>query len=217
MKQKQSTITGILFIICTVSGIASVTIIGTPKQNSDLIALFQNEVHFIIGALLLLIMGFACTSIALSIYPVIKEQAPVLAIASVIFRSIEGALFVIASVLYLSMLSLFQSGALTEMSGEVLLDVKYWISSYGAAIAFCLGAVMYYLAFLKTNLVSRWLVLWGLIAALLHLVAIVFVVFGYNPFSPFLLVLNLPIALQEMVFAIWLLVKGYQKSEISNI
>ena len=50
---------------------------------------------------------------------------------------------------------------------------------------------------------------WGLVGAALYLAAGVMVLYGLEPFSTTQNVLNLPLAVQEMAFAVWLIVKGF--------
>jgi len=83
------------------------------------------------------------------------------------------------------------------------------------AIAFSIGALMYYYIFYQTRLIPRWLSGWGLIGAALCMVAGLLVMLGLIiPVSTIHIVLNLPIAVQEMVFAVWLIVKGFSSSAI---
>jgi hypothetical protein len=58
---------------------------------------------------------------------------------------------------------------------------------------------------------------WGLIGAALCMVAGLSVMLGLIiPVSTIHIVLNLPIAVQEMVFAVWLIVKGFNPSVIAS-
>jgi hypothetical protein len=72
---------------------------------------------------------------------------------------------------------------------------------------------MYYYVLYRTRLVPRWLSGWGLAGAALGLVAAVYCAyiqdFGLSTVNT---VLNIPIALQEMVLAVWLLAKGFTPS-----
>ncbi len=213
MGKRRFIIIGFLFIVCTASGVGSVSILGNPHQTRDVITLCQNEMAFITGILLVLLMAFSAIGISVCIYPLIKEQCPTLALAAVTFRTVEGVFGALGSCCYLALLFLYRADGLTESIGNFILTFKYLLTTYGMAMAFALGAIMYYTAFLKTKIVLRWLAIWGVVGATLHLFAVILVTFGYAPFSPPLLILNLPIALQEMVFAIWLILYGLNKNE----
>jgi uncharacterized membrane protein len=77
------------------------------------------------------------------------------------------------------------------------------------AFVFCLGALMFYHVLYRSGLVPRWLSGWGLLGILLYLAAALLVLFGQiNPDST-QVVLELPLAVQEMVLAVWPIVKGF--------
>ena len=67
-----------------------------------------------------------------------------------------------------------------------------------------LGAVMIYYLFYRSKLIPRWLSGWGLVGAVLYLAAPLFAMFGFA-----LELLEMPLAIQEMVLAIWLIVRGF--------
>jgi hypothetical protein len=69
---------------------------------------------------------------------------------------------------------------------------------------------MYYWVFYRSRLVPRWLSAWGLVAIPLVMVSMLLVMLGLvETFSPPQLVLALPILVQEMVMAVWLITKGF--------
>jgi hypothetical protein len=77
-------------------------------------------------------------------------------------------------------------------------------------LAFCTGATLYYLVFYRSQLIPRWLSAWGLAGTALGLVSGLLVLFqSIAVLSSTQVVLNLPIAVQEMVLAVWLIVKGF--------
>jgi hypothetical protein len=85
-------------------------------------------------------------------------------------------------------------------------------------LAFGLGALMYYYIFFQTKLVPRWLSGWGLIGIILIIVTSMLVMFRViGPMSTTQVVLAVPIAVQEMVLAVWLIVKGFNSSAIASL
>ena len=77
------------------------------------------------------------------------------------------------------------------------------------SLVFSLGALMIYYLFYQTHLIPRWLSLWGLIGATLYLAEPLLAMFGAEYEILFIL-----LALQEMVFALWLIVKGFNPSSV---
>ena len=77
---------------------------------------------------------------------------------------------------------------------------------------------MYYYVFYRSRLVPRWLSGWGLVGAALMLVATVYSGFTQDfGFTTVTTVLSIPIGLQEMVLAVWLIVKGFNLSTVRSM
>jgi uncharacterized protein DUF4386 len=84
-------------------------------------------------------------------------------------------------------------------------------------IVFPMGALMFYTVLYQSKLIPRWISGWGLAAALLWLAVGLLGVFHLIvPMSTIQLILSLPIFLQEMVMAIWLIVRGFNPSAIAS-
>ena len=82
-------------------------------------------------------------------------------------------------------------------------------------IVFILGALMYYYALFRAKLVPRWLSGWGLLAAVPYFISGMLGLFALlSPMSTLQMVLVLPLAVQEMVLAVWLIVKGFNLSPV---
>jgi hypothetical protein len=75
--------------------------------------------------------------------------------------------------------------------------------------------MLYYLLF-QSMLVPRWLSLWGLVAAPLFLIASLSLLWTGDPNSALANVLFAPLALQEMVLAVWLIVCGFSPAAVST-
>ena len=136
----------------------------------------------------------------------------------------EGMLYIIGVVALLSLLTLSQeyvtagasNASLYQISGTLLLAVKTWAGQL-SVIAFATGAMMYYIVFYKSKLVPRWLSGWGLLGAALSLASAVLVIAGLlSPLSTVFIVINLLILVQEMVLAVWLIVKGFNPSVLAS-
>jgi len=73
--------------------------------------------------------------------------------------------------------------------------------------------ILYYLLF-KSKLVPKWLSIWGLIASAIYMLASYMVLFGFEPLSPVYIAMNIPLALNEAVLGVFLIVKGFNKDAI---
>lgn len=219
-------IAGVLFITATVANIlGNVGFLNPILNNPDyLLKIFVNENRVILGALFLLIGAFACAGIAISLYPILRRYHEGLALGSVGFRIIEGVLYIVGIIGVLLLLTLSQefvkagapASSYFQTSG-VLLRAEYDWANLTGILAFYLGALMYYAIFYQSKLIPRWLSGWGFVGATLGLVASMFVLFGLiGQLSTIQVVLNLPIGVQEMVLAIWLIGKGFNSSAIAS-
>lgn len=223
--RKNAIIVGVLFITATIAGILSLPFSGLVDDPDYLMKVTEHENQVIIGALFVFIMSFACAGIAIWLYPVLKTYHEALALGSVGFRMIEATFHIVAAIGLLSILSLsqeyVQAGAPDashfQTSGMLILAVCDWSSQVVAILAWCLGALMYYYIFYRSKLIPRWLSTWGFIGVALCLSVTSFSMFGIiDPFSTIGVMLNLPIGLQEMVLAVWLIVKGFNPSAIAS-
>ena len=79
-----------------------------------------------------------------------------------------------------------------------------------SAIVFSLGAMMLYYVFYTARLIPRWISGWGVVAAIAYLVGGLATVFGEG--SDLWYMLMLP---QEMVMAVWLIVKGFDTASMA--
>ena len=221
--KKTAVIAGVLFIIATAASLLSLPFLGPINASDYLVSISANGNQVTIGALFSLIAAFASASIAISLYPVLRKYREELALAAVGFRLIEGVFYIIAVMGLLTLITLSQefvkAGApdtsYFQTLGVLSLAGYHWVGNVGSLLAFCLGALTYYYIFFQTRLVPRWLSGWGLVAIALLIVAAILVMFRViGPMSTFQVVLALPIAVQEMVLAVWLIVKGFNSSAI---
>jgi hypothetical protein len=84
-------------------------------------------------------------------------------------------------------------------------------ANLGSSIFFSLGALMLYYVFYQARLIPRWITVWGIVAGVLYLTAGLAAVSGIN--LDFLKYIMPP---QEMVMAVWLIVKGFSLSAVTS-
>jgi len=225
--RKTAIIVGVLFLLGFAGVFGPVIVKPILDDPSYLIKIFENKNQVMVGALFQLIMAFACAGIAIGLYPILKKHNESLALGAVGFRIIENVFQIVAALGLLSLLTLSQESAKADALaasafqtvGALLLAVRFWAGLVLAHFGFGLGALMYYYVFYQSKLIPRWLSGWGLIAITLHLVGVFLTMFTQiDPFSttPTLL-LSMPIGLQELTLAVWLIVKGFNPSAIASL
>jgi len=195
----------------------------TPEY---LTKLAEKEAVVVLAALIEFIQAATAIGIAIGLYPLLKRYHGALALGSVGFRIVEGVTVIVAALSLLSLLSLSQEfirAGVSDISsfqtvGTSLLAIRYWAHNVIVLIAFQLGALLYYYVLYQSKLIPRWLSGWGFGGAALSFAVTVFSAF--NPdfaLSSYNTLLNAPIGFQEMVFAVWLIVKGFNLTAINSM
>lgn len=224
--KKTAIIVGVLYIIGTLTGILCKVFTGFVKDDLNLFnRVAGNENQIIIGALFLLIMGLALAMVPVMMFPILKKQNEALALGYVVFRGALETVTTIAMVpswLFLTILSQEYIAGSPDASyfhtlGALLLKGNDTISTL-SQIVFPLGALIFYSLLYQSKLIPRWISGWGLIAAILWIAVTFLDLFGLiSPWSTIQVVLALPIGLQEMVMAVWLIVKGFNQSALASL
>ena len=207
---------GILFIACSVASILSIAPLGSMLDGPDYLAqLAANSDRVVLTALIEFVWAATGVGIAIGLYPVLRKVNRSLALGSVVARAVEGMFVLVGTLGLLALLTLGQDPAAAGQGGS-LLAMRDWALGFLGLLPFGVGASMYYYLLFKSRLVPRWLSGWGLIGAALLLVSTVYAGFAQEfGFSTVNTVLNIPIGLQEMVLAIWLIAKGFNPRAIA--
>jgi hypothetical protein len=174
----------------------------------------------LIGVLFQVILTASVVAIPIIMFPILKEYSESLALGYVVARIFEGFFDVVIAMSLLLLLTLSHefveagasAGPYFETSGALIFAIRDW-SSVLENFPFCLGALIFYYLLYRLILVPRWLSGWGFLAATLFLATVPFRMFGLIP--PATLVLVVPLILNELVLAIWLIVKGFNSSSIA--
>jgi hypothetical protein len=211
--RKTAIIVGALFIIGTVSGALSAVFAGSILGDPEyLIKFTENQNQILMGSVCVLMMGFSLAMMSVMLFPIFRKYNEGLALGSVVFRgALEAVLYIAIVISWLLLLSVSQEYVKAGISdashfqalGALVLKASYQIGSI-LDIVFSLGALMIYYLFYRSKLIPQWLSVWGLVGAMLYLTSGLLGMFSVD-FG----VLEAPLALQEMVLAVWLIVKGF--------
>jgi len=216
---------GVLFIVADLVGFMSLPFLAPMNDTNYLVSVSTNGGLVTTAALLLFIGGAAAIGIAISLYPVLKKYNEGLALGAVGFRTVEGVFDFVAVIGLLLLIILSQQFVNAGAPGSsyfqtlgVLVDGGYHLATNVVKLmAFSIGCLLYYIIFYRTKLVPRWLSGWGVVAAIMTMLSALLTMYGLiAPFSTEQVVLNLPILPQELVLAVWLIVKGFNPSVIAS-
>jgi len=173
------------------------------KQRAILVGIFMIAAYgmltysaaknIVIGVITDFVSGFAVIVIPFILFPLFNVgKNKILNKAYIISRFFEGLLILIGGVLIL-----FPS---FEKYRELIYsDIQIYF--------FIAGALFFYILFYRTRLIPIFISIWGFVATLLLLAVTILKLFGID--SEVLQVLFLPIALNELFLALWLIVKGF--------
>jgi hypothetical protein len=228
--RKAAVIVGVLFIIATVAPIVSAVplsvvplgFLGTEGDPDYLTAISENENQVLIGALLWLTYIASAVAIPIVMFPILRKYSEGLALGYVGARFFEGVFEAVNVVSLLLLLSLSRefvtAGASTasyfQTSGAQLLAAIDW-GSLLLDLAWLLSVPVFNYVLYQSKLIPRWLSGWGLIGGALWLATWPVRMFGHGP--PMIEIFALPIAAQEMVLAVWLIVRGFNPSTIASL
>jgi hypothetical protein len=203
---------GVLCIIGTVvlilSGVVTGGVLTGPAYLAQ-VAAQPNQVA--VGALLVLLAGFALAMVPVVFWPIGKRYNETLAMGYIVFRgALETVMYIVAVFGWLLLIPLSTQPDAAPLAGFVR-TVGAVNGDQLLAIPFVLGALMFYFVLYQYRLVPRWLSVWGLVGAALSIVPSLGSMFGLSSLD----VLSVPLFLQEMVMAVWLIAKGFNPTAIA--
>jgi hypothetical protein len=219
--RKTSIIVGSLFIIATVTSLLTIAFLGSSLETPlDVTIVTNNSFQIGISALFWIILAVSVTGIGVYMFPILKKYHESYAIGYVGFRLIESICIIISSITLLSIVTIsndYTAGSLDftnyQALGSLLLVLQNWSFDIGTLIFLGIGGLFIYYPLYKMDLVPKLLSLWGIIGALCILLYGLLSLFGLTADSIILNLLAAPIAIQEMVFAVWLIFKGFNSGQ----
>ena len=143
------------------------------------------------------------------LFVTLRAQNEKIALTALGFYILEAALLAVSRIeafallLYSQEYAAGQSGDLLLM-GQVAYEAMEFAGGTLHMLAFCLGALLFYVLLDRSRIVPRWMSLWGLITMLPLLTGTITQVYGYTipfyfyvPYVPF-----------ELVIGVWVLIRG---------
>jgi hypothetical protein len=136
--------------------------------------------------LMVFLMAACIAFIAPTLFPTLKQHGEALALGYVVARTLE-VVFLMTAIAPLA---------------NIRVD-ELW--GHASAIYFCVSVVLLNVLLFRSRLVPRWISVWALIAVVPYLAGAVLVLLTRTQVSA----LFVPLAVNEMVLAVWLLIKGF--------
>lgn len=203
---------GVMYLL-GFSGVVTASITKPIFESKNFLELiYVNQSLIQVSILFNLIMAIACIFIGILFYPILKKYNEQLAFGGAMFRLLEGFLYFFGMIIILSLISLSGNYMSSESInlGKLLLILSSHTNKIFILLSWCIGALMQYIVLHRSTLIPKWLTIWGIIGVLLCILSSLLVLFQIvKPMSSLQIGFNLPIGLQELVLAIWLIVKGF--------
>lgn len=216
MYRKNAVTAGMLILISLTAAYSTTGLVPMLYAAGKSAAL--NSYHFkaqlsLLGSFL---DGLVCAGIGAALYPALRKRNPGLAMGTVVFHGIEGVMRLLSTVALVSMLSLMQSAAGLDDVGTAMQGLLGASTALVFAGLCCggIGGLLACLALYRQKSIPSWLALWGLITMALHLLSGVLAFLGfYSLQSLQARAIHILASVQQLAFALWLIVKGFLQRE----
>ncbi|MFI8714972.1 DUF4386 domain-containing protein [Brevibacillus brevis] len=216
--RRSAIMTGVLLLAGLITGICSV--VPVIDGADYLVMASPNENQVLLGAFFQLLMIVAYVGIPVLMYPLLSKHYKGLALGSVAFGIIAGVFIMLGVIILLLLLTVSHEFAKIgtlhvsyfQTLGGLLREGRDLVNHVATTLAFALAMLLFTCVFYQTQLVPRWLSVWGIIGATLSILASLLFMIRFIGLDATYMMLNIPIAFQQLVLAIWLIIKGFTPS-----
>lgn len=218
-------ITGCFFIAATVSAIIGLKLYDPLLTNTEYLHQgAANSGQIILGAVFEMVLVIAACGTAIMLYPYLKVYNERMALGYFCFRIVETVFILLGIVSVLSLLTLSHSyttagnvdNSAYNAIGTIAKAFHDWTFILGPKFMLGINTLIYSYVFYKTGLVPKKLSLLGITGAVLVFIASLLGMFGISAsLSVSDLLFAFPVAIYEMLLAVWLIVKGFTISQES--
>jgi hypothetical protein len=224
--RRTAALAGAFYLVTFIAGILPAAFLLDPVLEPDYVVGSGADTQVLLGNLLDLVNALACIGTAVVLYPVVKRQNRAAALGFVTARVMEAAIIVVGVLSLAAVVTLRQDlGGSPDVSSAdslitasaSLVALRDWTFLLGPGFvpgvsALLLGSLMY-----RSGLVPRVIPLVGLIGAPFFLVASIASLLGVNEqTSLWSGITTVPIFLWELSLGLWLVIKGFNPSPITE-
>ncbi len=230
--RKNAVMTGILYFLGTIFGVLGAVvggevltsiISGKPLTGVDMLNLAAaNSSRLTAGSFLTFMMGISLVGMTVFLYPVLRKASKELAMGMVLFRgALEGIFYCLSTLTFLTLIAVGNTYVATGSGSTVLQTIGNLVYQFAnltapvSSFIFLIGCTCIYIAFFRARLIPRWLSVWGFIGVITSMAAALLNFFHMDPGIGFYL--EMVIAPQEIVMALWLIVKGFNPKAIVDL
>lgn len=210
---KHARIVGVLFLLSTCTYLIGSGMIDPVLERSDFLTnMHLDETKVFLGVFLELINAITVVGIAMFLYPILKQHNEAFTMGYLGSRIIESVLLIISATvpLVLIVLKNYMSTTNAEVGSLVvtgnLLVEAYYLFFQMAMLVLSLGSLLLCVILYRFKLVPAFLSIIGMIGYVALLLSSCLEIVN-QPIGP---VLYIPGAIFELVFPIWLIVKGFR-------
>ncbi|MBM7691709.1 hypothetical protein JOC77_001116 [Peribacillus deserti] len=225
--KKAAKIVGVLFIVAAVTSVMGLILKRPILIGPDyLINGSENANQVVLGVVMELLLVVAAIGTATTMFPILRKYNETIALWHVCFRFLEAIVITVGAISILALLTLSREFvaagssdiASFQASGTSLKAIHDWTFLLGPNFMLGLNTMMYSFIFYKTRLVPRFIPILGMTGAALIFICALLVMFGVFPqVSVWGAIFAIPVAANEMILAVWLIVKGFNESALASI
>jgi hypothetical protein len=209
---------GFMFLFYIAVGITSMVLFGRATRGegtaAQLASIVQHAASVRLTVLLTLLCFVAAVALAVTLYALTRDEDRDLALIALCCRASEGVVGAVSAARTLGLVSVATAAAgastpdaaAAQALGSLLLQQGAWTGNVAAA-CFALGSTLFCYLFLRARSISVALAWLGVVSSVLLVVAIPLQLASFLT-GPATYLVWIPMALFEVAFALWLLIKG---------
>ncbi|MEH7097378.1 DUF4386 domain-containing protein [Neobacillus vireti] len=225
--KKAAKIVGVLFIVAAVTAVVGLNLYNPILKGPDyLLNGSKHAKQVVLGALMELVLVVSAIGTSTTMFPILRKYNETIALWHVCFRFLEAIIITVGVISVLSLLTLSREfvaagdhdPASFQASGIVLKAIHDWTFMLGPLFMLGINTMMYSYIFYQTKLVPRFIPILGITGATCVFVCALLVMFGViEQISVWGGILALPVAANEMILAVWLIVKGFNETALLSL
>lgn len=225
--KKAAKVVGVLFILAAVTAIVGLNLYNPILKDPNYLTEGSEHANQVImGALMELILVVSAVGTATTMFPFLRKYNETIALWHVCFRFLEAVVITIGVISVLSLLTLSREFvaagapdiASFQASGTLLQAIHDWTFMLGPNFLLGINTMMYSYIFYKSGLVPRFIPILGMTGAAFVFICALLVMFGViEQVSAWGAILALPVFANEMILAVWLIVKGFNESALASL